>query len=132
MKQTAKETMYKRMAEHGAKLNKIFKTGVDNITLCKKLHSLEMQAHIFTTDECNGDKVPKEWETETRKKIIKILGLKPSGNMSPDDCYPVFINGDCRGYALKISDAYIREHDTDINRDWGGYGILAPDFTPDK
>ena len=37
-----KERMHKQIEEHGANLNSIFKTGLDNITLCKKLHSLEL------------------------------------------------------------------------------------------
>ena len=42
----------------------------------------------------------------------------------------VFINGDPRGYALKIDDKYQdRLHKVGIHRDWGGYGIIAPDFS---
>ena len=41
---------------------------------------------------------------------------------------PVFLNGDPRGYALKIRDEYVRAHDLAIHRDWGGYGILAPEI----
>lgn len=41
---------------------------------------------------------------------------------------PVFLNRDPRGYSLKIPDEYVSEHELDIHRDWGGYGILAPDF----
>lgn len=46
---------------------------------------------------------------------------------------PIFINRDPRGYALKIDDEAIRElraHGKPIYSDCGGYGILAPDFTP--
>ena len=39
------------------------------------------------------------------------------------------INTDPRGYALKIEDSYVKEQKLDIHRDWGGYGILAPDFS---
>jgi hypothetical protein len=42
---------------------------------------------------------------------------------------PIFHNGDPRGYALKIREEYVREHALDIHRDWGGYGILAPDLS---
>ena len=40
----------------------------------------------------------------------------------------LFCNGDARGYALKIDDEYIRNNNFNIHRDWGGYGIIAPDF----
>jgi len=40
----------------------------------------------------------------------------------------VFINGDPRGYALKINDKYVRENQLRIYSDMGGYGIIAPEF----
>ena len=43
---------------------------------------------------------------------------------------PVFINRDPRGYALKIREIWMRNYSGNLHRDWGGYGILAPDFTP--
>jgi len=44
---------------------------------------------------------------------------------------PVRLNRDPRGYALKIDDAWMREHNVALHRDWGGYGIIAPDLTED-
>jgi hypothetical protein len=41
---------------------------------------------------------------------------------------PVFLNGDPRGYSLKIEDSWMREHKAELHRDWGGYGILAPEI----
>ncbi len=35
----------------------------------------------------------------------------------------IYINGDPRGYALKIQ----AEHADGLVKDWGGYGILAPE-----
>lgn len=41
----------------------------------------------------------------------------------------VFVNGDPRGYTLKIDDKYKdKMHKAGVYRDWGGYGIIAPDF----
>ena len=40
----------------------------------------------------------------------------------------LFLNGDARGYALKIDDEYLKNNNFNIHRDWGGYGIIAPDF----
>ena len=58
----------------------------------------------------------------TQWSLYNILNLENDFN--------IFVNGDCRGYALKIFDDYIRKNDITIYRDWGGYGIIAPDFTP--
>ncbi len=41
---------------------------------------------------------------------------------------PVFINRDPRGYALKINDEWMTEHDAKLEKDWGGYGLLAPEI----
>jgi hypothetical protein len=41
---------------------------------------------------------------------------------------PVFLNDDARGYSLKIRDEWMREHKAELHRDWGGYGILAPEI----
>lgn len=44
---------------------------------------------------------------------------------------PVFINRDPRGYALKIREIWMRNYSGNLHRDWGGYGILAPEITGD-
>lgn len=41
---------------------------------------------------------------------------------------PVLLNGDPRGYALKIDDTWMREAKTPLHQDWGGYGIIAPEI----
>ena len=38
-----------------------------------------------------------------------------------------FINTDPRGYALKLNITAVEQAKYDIYRDWGGYGILAPE-----
>ena len=122
---TKKEKMYKAIEQHGENLNRIFKTDLDNITLSKRLFSLENKAHRLSTDYCNGDIGScEEWESLTDKllvKVDKLIGYKEKN-------IPLFVNGDARGYALKIDDEYIRANDIKIHKDWGGYGILAPDF----
>ena len=120
MKKEQKEQMYKNIYNHGSNLNTIFKTDHDNITLCKKLFRIERKAHKLSTNYCNGVIDCDKWKIETDK----ILNLKTDFN--------IFVNGDCRGYALKIFDDYIRKNNIKIYQDWGGYGILAPDFTPTK
>jgi len=134
-----KERMYQQIENHGANLNAIFETGLDNVKLAKKLHSLEVKAHHATTCLCNTNTLnfldhPRAWElkqaTEEEQdaffdailnKVDKILKFKEKN-------IPVFINYDPRGYALKIKDGYVPENNLQIYQDWGGYGILAPEF----
>ena len=122
---TKHELMYKQIEEHGKKIAKIFglKT-TDYIKLSKRLFALENKAHRLTTHECNGKieeaEAEKERKTITRR-LLNILEGNPNG-------ISIFINGDCRGYALKISDTVVLAKHLDIYRDMGGYGILAPDF----
>ena len=132
IKPTKREEMYEKIEKHGATLNKIFNTGLENIALCKKLRRLENTAHYYAERWCNGDMNEAEFtekSADIRKLVIKTLKLKPEGNLCPDDMTPIFYNSDPRGYALKISDSYIKENNIEIYRDWGGYGILAPDFS---
>ena len=122
MKPSKKERMYQRIQKHGEQLNAIFKTPYDPIELCKKLRRIEAKQRHAGVYYCNGvineytfDKV----KTDSLKKLGKLLGNE----------IPVYINGDPRGYALKIDDSIVRERKLDIMTDWGGYGILAPDLT---
>lgn len=133
-----KAKMYENIEQHGANLNAIFNTGIDNIALCKKLRRLEAKAHHATTCLCNTNTLDLlefnrftgydvEQTTEEQQdaffdkikaSVIKILG-KEAENI-------FFINYDPRGYALKLKTEYCK--DKKIYQDWGGYGILAPDF----
>ena len=124
--------------KHGEKLNRIFNTCIDPLTLCKKLIRLQQKAHNATTCLCNtntlhltelnqytGYDVYQVTEQEQDKffrgildKVYSILGEK-SKDM-------VFINYDPRGYALKIKSE--KAEGLDIYKDWGGYGIIAPEI----
>lgn len=113
--------MYEQIEEHGKKLLAIFPnaTEKDPVALCKKLRHLERAAPRKAEDYCNG--LMESWEEESDKFLAELTRLLGSNE-------GIFINGDPRGYALKIDDAYVREHKLDIYRDWGGYGIIAPEF----
>ena len=52
---TKKQVQYEQIRKHGEDLNRIFNTGLEPITLCKKLHRLEVKAHKLSTDYCNGE-----------------------------------------------------------------------------
>jgi len=125
-----KTEMYERIEAHGAVLNAIFETAYGNIELCKKLRHIEAVASRGAVDYCIGDIDSNAWDKvkdTTRAKLDKLLSYKRL-------CVPVWINGDPRGYALKIDDewttTYNNTHTPLLYRDWGGYGILAPDFCP--
>lgn len=87
---------------------------------------VEHQANWYATQECNGELEEGEYDKamERIENRVKRLfgGALPKG---------FFINGDPRGYALKLdNEAYNVDHPSmlPINyRDWGGYMILAPE-----
>ena len=127
---TKKQKMYQNILAHGNNLNAIFNTGLEPIELCKKLHRLELKAHKIATDYCNGDNgITSEnidSHTEPILKSAKKILFSNYPDMNKTDI--IFFNGDARGYTLKISDKFIRGNNYSIHTDWGGYGILAPDF----
>ncbi len=140
-KTTKKELMYKRIEKHGQDLNRIFNTGIEPVALCKKVMRIERKAYEGTLCLCNtntlhlrelnqftGYDVKQATEKEQDAYFDKVwLSLeKVIGKKCREVC---FINFDPRGYALKIKDEYVREHDLQIHKDWGGYGIIAPDLS---
>jgi len=125
MTTTQKQTIYQQIEQHGNNLNAIFNTGIEPVKLCKQLRRLELKANKIATDWCNGDidnDLADDLAGEILAKVVKVLGNK----------YPVKFNGDARGYALKICDNVVRENNLKIYTDWGGYGIICPDFTPNN
>jgi hypothetical protein len=118
--------MREQILQHGFRLQRIFNVkDIGPVDLCKKLHRLEARAHRMAEDECNGlltEVQSEKLEASIIKSLDRILNFKAQD-------IPVFLNGDPRGYALKIQDTYVREHNLDIHKDWGGYGIIAPEFT---
>jgi len=92
--------------------------------LLETLHRLETKANRVATDKCNGygdaDKHTKQIEA-IRKKVLALLP-----DLDPKD---FFINGDPRGYSLKIREEKAKSLGFGaIHTDFGGYGILAPEF----
>lgn len=117
-----------RMLRHSFALMRIFPHAAkmyqgQPVTLYKVLHRIEAEAHSWAERCCNED-IPEDKQTRKDASILKrldaILGFKEAG-------IPVFVNGDPRGYALKIDDSYVREHKLEIDRDWGGYGLICPE-----
>ena len=125
--------MKDQILKHGFDLLRIFRfdtmydaNPIGPVQVAKKVHRLEAEAHRQAERICNGeieltDDEHGRWEAGILNRLDKILGFRALGVL-------VFINGDPRGYALKIDDKYVKDHNLEIHRDWGGYGILAPEF----
>ena len=112
---------------HGRQVLAIFPnaTEQDPFALCKKLCRIETKAHRNAEHYCSGVIDCEAWSkvaADCKKKLVAMLGFPKGMNYCP-----VGINGDPRGYALKIASEYAKG--LKIQRGWGGYGILAPDLT---
>jgi hypothetical protein len=147
MTKKQKELMYRQIEKHGKDLLALFPDAriKDPVLLCKALRRMELKARKAAENWCNGLPGP-EGETamgvydywhgageHMAEKAVELLGDASPGN---EDIGIVF-NGDARGYALKISAV---EHDfcglpdtaecRALYKGRGGYGIVAPDFSP--
>jgi hypothetical protein len=115
--------MNERIEAHGRKLNAIFPHAtLKGGALARRVHSIEVAAHRDAERYANGEIDTAEYEQRcdaALEKLDKVLHFRRSG-------VPVFVNSDPRGCALKIEDSAAR--DLVIPRDWGGYGLLAPDL----
>jgi hypothetical protein len=127
MKKADKAKMYQDIQKHGEKLLKIFPNAKqkDPVKLCKSLRTYERKISAITLALCNGDPHLIDGDSQLDNLHNKVGAL-----LKPSHARPFFINRDPRGYALKIQDTDSRIHSADLHRDMGGYGILAPDFTP--
>lgn len=130
MTEKQRKIMYEKISSHGENLRTIFSfpSNVDMIPVCKKLFSLENKANRLMVDYCNGltDTDTVDYATEKiYNTVLKILSLSHGSPLAR----AIIINRDPRGYALKINDDFMRSKSTILYCDWGGYGILAPDFS---
>ena len=118
-----KEILYSRITKHGQNLKAVFNLDqdIDPVKLCKRLFRLENKAHKLALNFCNGKIDQLEWDQKADKILTKVEAILKNKKV-------LFLNGDARGYALKIDDGYIRNNNLNIHKDWGGYGIVAPDF----
>jgi hypothetical protein len=113
--------------QHGNNLLKIFTSATitDPIKLYKSMRRLEVNANLLAVDYCNGENgiTAENWDEKCKPILYQVKKI-----LNTTDNYPIFLNGDARGYSLKIEEKYVRETKMTIHTDWGGYGILAPDF----
>ena len=120
------DRMYEKIEQHGINLNTIFNTGIEPVKLCKKLFRLENKLHALAEDYCNAKINENEFEIESKKGLKAVNKILKFSGIGKD--VPVFFNHDPRGCALKINDEYINDNNIKIERDFGGYGLIAPDF----
>ncbi len=121
-----KEIMLKHRQRHIESLQKL---GYKRDTM-HAIKRVENQAHKITTMECNGEITEEQAEIELlqiERAIYALFGGLPKG---------FFINGDPRGYALKLDpEAWKVSDNAQENYNalpikyqvWGGYMILAPE-----
>jgi len=140
---TQKTKMYEQILKHGENLNAIFNTSIEPVKLCKSLLRLEKKAnhaatcllntntlHLLELNKYTGYEVEQATEEQQEMFFDKILAsvCKILGEKAKD---VVFINYDARGYTLKLKSEYVsklRQDNKNIFTDFGGYGILAPQF----
>jgi len=121
--------MYARIKKHGEDIKKIFSMPADTdpIKLCKSLRRLENKAEGIQELHNNG-----HYGESARQEAALIVKLK---NLLMPDATPneflkfgIFLNTDPRGYALKIPDEIVKANNWTIHKDWGEFGIIAPDL----
>jgi len=129
MTKQEKAEMYGKINRHGETLLKLFPDAKqqDPVKLCKSLRQYERKISAITLALCNGDMEQEEADKDLDRLYIKVDMVLLS---KPQERVAFFINRDPRGYALKIHSEDSRIQEFDLYRDLGGYGILAPDFTP--
>ena len=126
---TKKIKLYARIKKHGEDIKKIFSLPADTdpIKLCKSLRRLESTAEIIQEVHGNGF-----YELASKQEAALMIKLKallmPNGTPEEFLKFGIFLNTDPRGYALKIPDDIVKDNAWTIHKDWGGFGIIAPDL----
>ena len=120
-----RQSALRRHYEFLERLSEFLGKKQDGKKLSLKLLALEKRGHRAATDYCNGDMGEPKWKFERAhliKEVESAFGVTVPG---------LLINGDARGYALKIDDGFVRDYypsEIAFYRDWGGYGILSPEI----
>ena len=112
-----KVEIFRQIETHGKNLLALFpNAGIkDPVKLCKALRRCELVLNRATTDYCNlTDFDIDAASVKPMERARQLLG----------SARPWF-NHDPRGYALKLD----LDRGEVLYRDWGGYGIIAPDIS---
>ena len=132
-----KAEMYAAIEQHGKNLLALFPDAKikEPIALCKALRRLEVKAHKAAENWCNGIDCGADGNKQYHAGLMAMAKASDILGMAcAPACGLVFIfNGDARGYALKLTNGGNfggQPLQVEIYKDMGGYGIIAPDFTP--
>jgi hypothetical protein len=121
-----KTTIESQVIKHGLQLIELFNlpTSTDPVKLCKQLRRIENKANQINEQYCNGD-----IDGEKHEFLIVNIELKVKSIFNSNKFKDAFyFNSDPRGYALKLRFEWAQKNARDFYKDWGGYGILAPEF----
>jgi hypothetical protein len=118
-----RQTMQEKILKHGLTLQRHYGNGSGGgpVTLCKKLRRIERKLEKLFIDLCDVGVDDDKLEKAHKNAEKRVKQLLPNLDMAS-----LYINQDPRGYALKIKTEYTP---ADLHKDWGGYGILAPDYS---
>jgi len=90
------------------------------------LYDLEKRVCSINRDYCNGDIGYEDYLLEHNQFEQELEEI-----LQPNDSSLLYVNGDPRGYGLKIQseerNRLYEEQGINIYSDFGGYGILAPE-----
>ena len=118
-----------RKIAHGKMLLDLYPEATEKnpAKLFRLLRVMETRANNFAVDRCNG--IPQSMTEEEEDAKVSGILLKVR-NLLGKTGPAIFFNTDCRGYSLKIDPEEMERFNVtrDFHRDWGGHGIIAPDF----
>lgn len=106
----------------------------DGKKLSVALLKIEREAHKTAEWYCNGkDDFGNPYGSEDFDGACQDYKLRVKNLFGGKLPMGFFVNGDPRGCALKIGNETEKLRDliekTGLQRDWGGYGLLAPEIT---
>jgi len=114
-----------QLEEHTNTLKTIFPNAIDGFI--DELYELEEKVCKVNEDYCNGILDYERWEFKH-----KVFEGKLEDILNPSNPDVLYVNGDPRGYGLKIESEekkrLFEQDNINIYSDMGGFGILAPDL----
>jgi hypothetical protein len=135
------EAQEERIRAHGEALIECFPalTGQNPMSVCRKLRRLEVALSRMNERDCSEPMTETErdsFDAEYERTCDKVKALlwgeaATCWADAPEGTARIRFNGDPRGYALKIHDGWMvanRDRSARIARDWGGYGLIAPEI----
>lgn len=103
---------------------------VGDVAAVRRLAIIEKKLHQWAEESCS---VEIDERTERRRETLEAAMLDEVREMLPLVAHAVMVNGDPRGWALKLDDEKLGGFYDDVPaseqlaRDWGGYFLLSPD-----